>query len=113
MESTINSLEDLFERVEAYGKTTLELTKLKVLERSILVVTAMISRLGVLLMLSLATIVFTIGAALFLGDLLGKSYYGFFIVAAFYLVLGIILHFFLHGWIKKPMSELIISEVLN
>jgi len=48
-----------------------------------------------------------------LGDLLGKIYYGFFIVSTFYLLVGIIFHLFLHEWIKKPINDVIISEVLN
>jgi len=113
MESPIQSIEKLFDRIEAYGITTLELSKLKVLESSIKILTLMASKLSVVLMVSLSILVFSIGLALYLGDLLGKMYYGFFIVAAFYLLVGIIFHLFLHEWIKKPVSDVIISEVLN
>jgi hypothetical protein len=113
METTARIIETLFERAEAYGITTYELSKLKVLETTTVVVTSLVSRLSVILMISMFTLVFNIGIALLLGELLGKSYYGFFIVAAFYLVAGIILHFFLHKWIKGPLSNLIITQALQ
>ena len=64
-------------------------------------------------MVVLFTIFFNIGMALWLGDLLGEVYYGFFIVAVFYLVVGVILYFFLRKWIKGPVSKLIITEALR
>lgn len=106
-------IESLFEKVEVYGKTTYELSKLKLLKATIIVVPSLVSRLAVILMLTLFTLVFNIGIALLLGELLGKLYYGFFIVAAFYLVAGFLLHFFLHHWIKKPISNLIIKQALQ
>ena len=101
METTANSIESLYERAEAYGKTTYELSKLKLLETSNTVITSLVARLSVILMISLFTFVLTIAIALWLGDILGKAYYGFFIVAGFYLVVGIVLHFFLQKWVKK------------
>lgn len=113
METTAKTFEALYEKAEAYSLTTFELTKLKVLDTTTVVVTSLVSRLSVILMISMFALVFNIGIALFLGELLGKTYYGFFIVAAFYLLAGIILHFFLHKWIKKPLSDLIISQALQ
>ena len=65
------------------------------------------------LIVSLFIFVVSIGFALFLGEMLGESYYGFFIVAAVYLLTAIILHFFLHTWIRKPISDLIIKQALQ
>lgn len=113
METPVNSIELLYERVEAYVKTTFELSKLKLLASTTEIAASLLARLGVLVMISLFLLVLNIGIALFLGELLGKSYYGFFIVAAFYLVAGIVFHFFLQKWIKKPLSELIINQALK
>jgi membrane-bound ClpP family serine protease len=113
METPSNSIESLFERVEAYGKTTIELTKLKTLETTTAVATSLASRLIVFLMIAFFVLVLSIGVALFLGDLLEKSYYGFFIVAAFYLILGLILHYNLSKWINKPIGNFFISQFLQ
>ncbi len=113
METPVSLLETLFEKGEAYGKTSLELAKLKSLETTTHVVTSLVSKMSVILMLLLFGLVFNIGVALMLGEFLGKSYYGFFIVAAFYLVAALVFHFFLLKWIKKPVSELIIIQALQ
>jgi len=113
MEPTISLIESLFERIGIYSKTTYELSKLKVVEKSTLAVTSLLSRFTVIIMVSFFLFVLNIGLALLIGELLGKSYYGFFVVAAFYLVTGIVFHFFLHKWIKKPVSDLIITQSLQ
>ena len=113
METTANSIESLFEKAEAYGKTTYELSKLKLLETTNIVVASLIAKLSVIIMISMFSFVLSIAISLWLGDLLGKVYYGFFIVAGFYLIVGIVLHFFLHSWVRKPISELIIKQALQ
>ncbi|HLP51998.1 MAG TPA: phage holin family protein [Chitinophagales bacterium] len=113
MEDAPNAFEELYARGEAYTKTSIELAKLKALEAATQIVTTMIWRLSVIVTLSLFALVFNIGVALWLGEVLGKSYYGFFIVAGFYLLTGVVLHFFLRSWIKKPVSDLIITQALQ
>jgi hypothetical protein len=113
METPASLIESLFERAEDYGKTTYELSKLKLLETTVNVVNSLVPRLSVIIMISLFALVLNIGIALLLGEMLGKSYYGFFIVAGFYLVAAIMLHFFLQKWIKKPISEFIIKQALQ
>lgn len=113
MEKPASIVEALYERVETYTKTTLELSKLKALNTTTHVATTMISRLSVIIIFTFFALVMNIGIALWVGELLGKNYYGFFIVAGFYLIAGIVLHFFLHNWIKKPISNLIITQALR
>ncbi len=113
MESPAHSLENLFDRIEDYGKTTIEISKLKLIAASIKVTTKIISKLSVVVMISLSILIFSLGLALYLGDLLGKSYYGFFIIAVAYLIGGSVLHIFLNKWLRKPIGDLIITEVLN
>jgi membrane-associated HD superfamily phosphohydrolase len=106
-------IEALYEKSEQYAKTAIQLAKLKSLDTTTVVVTAMISRLSVIVMMSLFVLVLNIGIALYLGEVLGKVYYGFFIIAGFYLLCGLILHFFLQKWIQKPLSDFIIKEALQ
>ena len=113
METPVDLMEALVESAEAYGKTTFELAKLKALETTSILAASLACRLSVLLAVSLFALVFNIGVALLLGDLLGKNYYGFFIVAAFYLVAATVLHFFLPKWIGKVVRGSIITEALD
>jgi len=50
---------------------------------------------------------------LWLGELLGKSYYGFFIVAGFYALLALIFSIFRKQLIKNPVNNSIIEQVLE
>jgi len=113
METPTNLIESLWEQTEDYGKTTYELSKLKVLESFILIITSLVAKVSVILVASLFVLVLNIGIAFLLGDLLGKTYYGFFIVAAFYFFAAVILHLFLYKWIKNPISDLIIQQVIQ
>lgn len=113
MEDKMIFIEPLFERAEAYGKTSLELIKLKALDKTTEVVSTGVSRGIVVIVVSMFLVLSSIGGALWLGDLLGKSYYGFFCVAGFYGILGVVLYAFMHKWIKKCVSNSLILQLLN
>ncbi len=113
METTETSVENLFERVEAYGRTTLDLSKLRLLETTTAIASSLIPRLGVYLSVALGVFIAGIGLALYLGQLLGGSWYGFFIVAACWLLAGIVQHYFFRNRIKKSISDLIIKQALQ
>lgn len=113
MEDKLIFIEPLFERAEEFGKTSYELIKLKTLHKTTKVLSTFVSRGLVILILSMFVTILTIGVALWLGDLLGKPYYGFFCVAGFYGIAGVVLYFFLQNQIKKCVSNSIISLMLN
>jgi hypothetical protein len=79
MENNTKFIDPLVERATEYGKTSYELIKLKTIDKSASLVSTLISRVAAVLFFSMFVLVFTIGAALWLGELLGKSYYGFFL----------------------------------
>lgn len=113
METPASLIESLVDSAEAYGKTTVEIAKLKSLAAVTVVASSLVYRLCVIIFLSLFVLVLSIGASLLLGEMLGKIYYGFFVVASFYLVAALVFHFFLRQWIKKTISELIIMQALQ
>lgn len=113
METPKNLIELLYDKIEEYGITTYELTKLKLLKTTAQVLPSLFSRLIVILVISAFILFLSIGIALLLGEWLGKLYYGFFILAVFFLLVGIVMHFYLHKWIKKPVADLIIKQVLK
>jgi hypothetical protein len=102
----------LLQKAEDYGKTSFELLKLKALDKSAEVSSSVISRLLFAITLTFFFLILNIALALWLGDILGKSYYGFFIVALFYGILTAVL-FFLHRFIKARVSNSIITQMLN
>jgi uncharacterized membrane protein len=113
MDEQSSLVESLIEKGEQYGKTTLELLKLKTLDKSADVVSNLVSWLVVLVFAVLFFLILNIGIALWIGDLLGKSYYGFFVVAGFYALLAVIFAVFRKQLIKRPLNNSIITQVLE
>jgi hypothetical protein len=113
MEEQENAIENLFNRAEEYGKSSLELIKLKALDKSSDIVSSVIPHSVVLILVSSFLLFFNLGLALWLGEIFGKPFYGFFTVAAFYILSGIVLHFFLHKRIKKIIRNNMINQMLK
>ncbi len=113
MEENETSLDSLLERAEEYGKTTLELAKLKALDKTSGAVSSVLSRVITCILFGMFFLMASIGVSLWLGEILGKIWYGFLVVAAFYGIIGIIMYFFMHAWLKRLFGNYIIKEVLN
>ncbi len=109
MESPIHPIESLMDELETYGKTTIELNKLKAMAAGSVLLALLVKRISVVALMLLFFLFLNIGLALFWGQWLNSMSYGFFMVAAIYLVLGVPFHFFLHGWIQKPITDYLFS----
>ena len=103
----------LFERAEDYGKTTLKLLELNAIDKSADVVSSLVSRLAVIMTVVLSILIINIGLALWIGKLLGEAFYGFFIIGGFYAFLAILLQLFRDQWIKYPVSNSIIKQMMK
>jgi phosphoglycerol transferase MdoB-like AlkP superfamily enzyme len=113
MDEQSGLIESLIAKGEQYGKTTLELLKLKTLDKSADVASNLVSWLIVVIFAVLFFLILNIGIALWIGELLGKSYYGFFIVSGFYALLALVFAVFRKQLIKNPVNESIITQVLD
>jgi phosphoglycerol transferase MdoB-like AlkP superfamily enzyme len=103
----------LFERAEDYANTTIKLVKLNAVDKSAEIVSSLFSLLVVSMTVVLSIIIFSIGVALWIGKLLGDSFYGFFIIGAFYLLTAILLRIFREQWLKYPISNSIIRQMMK
>ena len=108
-----SSFETLFEKVEDSSKTSIELIKLRMIEKSAEMFSSFVKQIAFYFMLALITIVISIGIALWLGDLLGKLYYGFFALSLVYAFLVLMFRPYLYQWIKVPVSNFIITQLLK
>ncbi len=113
MDQQSGLVESLIEKGEQYGKTTLKLLKLKTLDKSADVISNVVSWLIVVVFALLFFLIFNIGIALWIGQILGKSYYGFFIVSGFYALLAILFTIFRKQFVKDPVSNSIITQILE
>src|SRR5688572_26845018 len=103
MSDQASLIASLFERTEHFTRTSAELYRLKSIDKSADVISTLMAHLAVVVSVLLFFLIINIGIALWLGELLGKAFYGFFIVAGFYAVAGVILYFAGSKWIKVPL----------
>jgi len=73
----------------------------------------LVAGLAMIVFVSFVIIIFSIGFALLIGDWLGKSYYGFFIMGGFYAVVALILFAGRRRWLKDPFSNMLIRKILK
>lgn len=103
----------LVDEAESYIEAKAELYKLKAADRITEISTTIIVKLLFVLIGLIVIVAVNIGIALLIGKWMGQSYYGFFIIAGFYLLLGIIMYFVKDKFIKKPLYTLVIKKILK
>jgi fatty acid desaturase len=113
MEENTKLIESLLEKAAEYGKTSYELVRLKTVDKTSDLVSSFIPNSVVFLFVASFMLFLNLGLAFWLGEILGRPFYGFFVVAAFYCIAGIIFHFFMHKWIKKIVYHNIIKKALK
>jgi len=113
MEDNTNLLDSLLERAGDYGKTSLELVKLKTIYKTTDIVSTFIPHSIVFVLIASFMLFLNLGLAFWLGEILGKTFYGFFVVSGFYIITGIIIHFFMHKWFKRLIGDYFIKHVLK
>jgi hypothetical protein len=113
MEENGKLIESILESSAEFGKTTFELVKLKALDKTTDVVSSLFPSSIVFSLIVIFMFFLNLGLALWLGEILGKIYYGFFVVAAFYGILGIVMRLFMHKWLKKVAGNFFIKQVLK
>lgn len=113
MENSTTTIETLIEKAKIYSKTTFELYKYNAIYKAADVISTLAIKLIITVFLVLFSLMINIGLALWIGELLGNSYYGFFVIAAVYLFMALIVYFFRNQLIKNPVSNLIISQSLK
>jgi hypothetical protein len=112
MENTTNSIESLVEKIKNYVETSLNLLKLKAIDKSATIISLIIDYLIAFLMFGIFIILLNLGLALLIGELLGKAYYGFFIMAILNAVIGFIL-LKNNKWIKNPITNTMVKKLLD
>ena len=105
MNDTFEKVEGLTDHVKEYINTRVELTKLRIAEKTSLVIADLIAIAIVILLFLLVVVFGSVAGAWALSEWLGKPSLGFLIVAGFYLLLGIIV------WIAR--SRIIRFPVMN
>jgi fatty acid desaturase len=113
MSENEKSIEALLEQTVEYANTSIKLVKLKALDTTSEVLSSFVPNSIVFFLFASLLFFLNLGIAFWLGEIMGNNSYGFFVVAAFYGVLGFIVHFFMHNMLKKKICDYIIKQVLK
>jgi len=113
MDENLKTVELLIEKAVDYGKTGFELAKLRSVEKVSDVVSSLIPHFVVLILFASFMVFLNLGLAFWLGDILGKTFYGLLVVAGFYGICGFVLHFFMHKWFKRVVGNYFVKTLLN
>jgi len=106
-------VEVLLERAQVYTRVSIQLFKLKATAKLAEIVSGIASNLVILVIFILFFVNLNIGLALLLGALLGKSWLGFVIISSGYAIIGFVIYLFREIWIKQPVSNSIITQLLK
>lgn len=111
MENSITIIEKLIEKATTLSKTSIELCKYKVVNKTVDIFSYIAFKMALFGIVVIALLFVNIGLAFWIGQELGKIYYGFFVIAIFYLIISILLFIFRDTCIKNPMSNFIINKM--
>ena len=106
-------IEALFEKAEAYIQTSISLYKLKAIDKLVQVVALWITHLLLLFIFCFFLVLFSIGVAIWIGNQMGTSHYGYMIVAGAYLLLFALVWFLGKGMMKKIVGKRVLPELLK
>lgn len=104
-------IEDIFEKVENYTKTTFELHKLKFIGKSSSVVSILILYVTLFIIALFFVSFINIALALLIGKWIGIYYLGFLIVSLFYLFIACLVYIF-RDEISKRFQDTILLKIL-
>jgi uncharacterized membrane protein len=113
MEEKNNLLRSLLDVATDYGETSIELVRLKVLDKTTDLVSSLVPFSIVIILLVSFLLFVNLGIAFWLGEILGKTFYGFLVVAVFYLIAAIFIRIFLYKWIKRLVGDYMVKRLLK
>jgi len=113
MEENLKMFESLLDRATEYSKKSYELVRLKIIDKTSDVVSSLAAQSFVLVLLASFVFFINFGLALWLGEVIGKVYFGFFAVAALYALIALVLGVFFNNWLKKAVYNLIVKLMLK
>lgn len=94
-------------------ETKTALYRLKAIERLADVSGELVMDLAMIVITSFVIITFSFGFALLIGDWLGRTYYGFFVMGGSYTIVALILYARRTRWLKDPFSNMLIRKILK
>ena len=110
MQSPIDNIEALYDKSKEYVETQMELLRLKAIDKASTMISSLASQLIFIIFMLIGLSLFNLALGYWLGELLGKVYYGFFALAAFYFIVGLIIYAVRKNSIGNPIRNALIDK---
>lgn len=107
----IQNSETLFDKVENYVKSSVDLFKLQLIDKSSDLISSLVAKIAIVLIVSMFLFFINIGIAIWIGEILNSLSLGFIIISGFYLMTSILIYFYRNVFIKKPITNMIIKHL--
>jgi hypothetical protein len=112
-ENQHGTLSNIFENAGNYLESKVDLLKLKAVKKMSDVTSSLVTKLTIVLLIAFVFFMANIGLAMWVGDMMEKMYYGFFIVAGGYIIIALILYGFRRQLFKTPLHNRLIKMMLK
>lgn len=112
IQPTLTLIESLFGKSSAYTADRIELLKLKSVDKTSSVASSVALGIALFVVFFIFFTVLNIGIALLIGDLVGKSYLGFLILAVVYAIAGFVLFKNRNKFFKTPILKMLANKIL-
>ncbi len=103
----------IYDQVEQYAKTTVELYKLKTAKTLSEVFASVATGLILWVLFLFILLFFSIGAAFYLGKVMGEWHYGFMTIAGFYLIIVGIIYVYRVKCLTRRLNDYIIKQIFK
>ena len=106
-------IEMVYAKIEDLVSNQQEIIKLKVYSKSADMATFMAMKIIMFFVVGLFILFLNIGLSIWLGEILGETYYGFFALAGFYAISAIIIKTFLYNNIEYKINNSFLFKILK
>jgi hypothetical protein len=113
LEINPNNLESLVEKIQHYGNSVLQLWKLKFIHKSIDLMAGFISGFIGWIIIFLCLMLANLGLSFWLGEILGKTYLGFFAVSSFYFLMALLYFVFFKSMARRIVANSLVTDLTD
>ncbi len=111
MITVIENAERLLATAGELAQTKIELAKLKATGKISGALSSFVAVILVVILSAGAITILSFGLAHLIGDALGNTSYGFFIMGAVYALAGLLVYFNRNNWVQKPFNDFFIDKI--
>jgi hypothetical protein len=113
MEEQTKIIESLISSATQYAKTSFDLVKLNAIEKTVDTTSSIVPTLIAISLFVTFLLFVNLGLSLWLGEILGNTFYGFLIVGGFYGVASLLIYLLFFEAIKKRIGNIIVKQLFK